>query len=365
MIFFIIGTRAQLIKMAPVMRAMDKRHAGYSLIFTGQHIATMDILLEDFGVTVKPEFAVNSREVTGVLQSVFWLARSLAGTIALLRKYKDNRTGNNNIVLVHGDTLSTLLGAVAAKLTGMQVAHVESGLRSFNLFHPFPEEITRLLTFRIMNIAFCPGKWAMDNIAEYKCEKINTINNTLLDAVRLLLGSKGRPDDNRKYAVVSVHRFENIFDRDKLVFIADSVIRMSEKYDILFVLHPATRNKLKSYGLYNKLKSHDNIHFKDRMNYSDFINLMARAEFVVTDGGSNQEELYYMGMPTLLLRKATERDEGVGSTVCLSKYNPSLIEEFINNPNKYRRDDIISTLDDISPSDIIVDTILDREKPGS
>lgn len=359
MIIYVIGTRAQLIKMAPVIRLTEQRQYDFVVIFTGQHVATMDLLLKDFGISSKPINAVSSREVTGIIQSVFWFLSAFIGTLRLLVRHRDKTSASGNIVVVHGDTLSTLLGALAGKLLMMRVAHVESGLRSFNLFHPFPEEITRLLTFRLMDIAFCPGSWALGNLSKYRCSKIDTINNTLLDGVQLVIDHDMNAGADSKYVVCSVHRFENIFDRGKLTLIVELISRISTNYRVLFVLHPATRKRLHAYCLYDDLNHLPNVEFRDRMTYGRFINLIAHAEFVVTDGGSNQEELSYMGVPTLLLRKATEREEGLGSTVCLSGYQADLIDAFLENPARYRKESQLKDVQSSSPSEIIINALVD------
>ena len=155
MITCIIGTRAQLVKMAPVIIEIEKRLLPFQIIMTGQHKNTMQTLLDDFGIQTLPQNLEPPREVSSIPRMIFWFPRLF---IKMLWKRKlfqgDGKTGS--WILVHGDTLSTLLGAGVGKFTQCKVAHIESGLRSRHFFNPFPEEITRLLVFYLGDIGFCP-----------------------------------------------------------------------------------------------------------------------------------------------------------------------------------------------------------------
>jgi UDP-N-acetylglucosamine 2-epimerase (non-hydrolysing) len=233
---------------------------------------------------------------------------------------------------VHGDTFSTLLGALAARLSGLKVAHIESGLRSFNLFHPFPEEATRLAIFRLTDIAFCPNAWAISNLSKYQMEKVDCGGNTLLDAVNYAMARPLHEDARCKhdeYGVVSLHRFENIFNRAQLTTILSLVEEAAKRHPLVFVLHPATRKKLIEFQLLERLSSNPRLLIRNRMTYVPFLQLLSRAQFAITDGGSNQEELSYLGIPTLLMRKATERIEGLDQNVTISSYDLQILRAFL------------------------------------
>jgi UDP-N-acetylglucosamine 2-epimerase (non-hydrolysing) len=185
MIHVIIGTKAQLIKMAPILKTLKMEGIDYNYISTGQHKATIDDILANFAIK-KPDYVLyDGKDITSVFQMLIWGIKNLFKTV--LHKKVIFKNDKKGIVLVHGDTFSTLLGAVMGKIGGLKVAHVESGLRSFNLFHPFPEEITRLLTFRLSDYMFCPGEWAQNNLVKYNGIKINTQLNTLYDSLRFAL----------------------------------------------------------------------------------------------------------------------------------------------------------------------------------
>ncbi|WP_374341254.1 UDP-N-acetyl glucosamine 2-epimerase [Azonexus sp.] len=359
MITVLLGTRAQLIKMAPVILELERRGWALRLILTGQHKETMDRLLADFGIRTPPVLLHDGREVTGIGQVLPWFAK------CLWRLWRDakpllGRRGAAGVILVHGDTFSTLLGAVAGRLAGLTVAHVESGLRSFNLMHPFPEELTRLAVFRLAHLAFCPDDWAAGNLAGHRLQAINTGGNTLLDALRVALAvDRPLPRETPPgvFGVVSLHRFENIFRQERLRHILSLVEEAAERHPLVFVLHPATRRNLEKFGLLARLEGNPRIGLWPRMGYFEFVSLISRAAFVITDGGSNQEELSYLDKPTLLMRQATERQEGVGRNIVLSGYDRDRLRAFLDGLET--RSLGAANLGAASPSAAIADALAD------
>ena len=338
MIHIIIGTKAQLIKMAPVMALLEKKSIPYNFIFTSQHKEKINDLLDNFNLK-KPDYILyrGKKDITSTFQMGIWFVSCV---VELWRNkitiFKNDKQG---IVLVHGDTFSTLLGALMGKLAGLKVGHVESGLRSFNLFHPFPEEITRLLTFKLSNSFFCSSNWAIQNLNNEKGEKINLENNTLIDSVNLALSLSERSNvtiPDKSFGIVSMHRYENIFNRENLDRCIKLIETLANKYPLLFILHLPTEKQLKKFNFYERLKSNPNIEMRPRYDYFDFIALLKKSELLITDGGSNQEECSYIGHPCLLLRQATERQEGLGENVVLSEYDENKALQFIKNLAAYK-----------------------------
>jgi len=331
MITCYIGTRAQLIKMAPVVLEIERRGMPLTLIMTGQHRETMQQLMIDFGMATAPVYLYEGREITGIVQMAGWFVSCCTRALRFPARFMPHPRGHANVVLVHGDTFSTLLGAVVGRLLGVDVAHVEAGLRSYHVFHPFPEELTRLIVFRLSRLSFCPGDWAFGNMKGYTTQAINTNGNTLRDALEAMLAFAPRQDAPfaGDYGIVSIHRFENIFNAAKLREIVALIDIAAARFPLAFVLHPATRKKLAEFGLMEILERHPSIKLLPRMGYADFVQLMRAARFVITDGGGNQEELSYLGIPTLLMRKATERKEGLGTTATLCNYDRPTLEAFL------------------------------------
>lgn len=354
MIHIIIGTKAQLIKMAPVMKSLSGRDIPYNYICTGQHKDTMEDIHRNFGIKAPDYTLYDGNDITSVTQMLGWAVKNLVRTL----HHKNEIFGRdtNGIVLVHGDTFSTLLGAIMAKAAGLKVAHIESGLRSYNLFHPFPEEITRVLTFKLSDYMFCAGEWAINNLGKFRSKAINTGVNTLYDSLRHAIPAIQNVSDVEipvdEYGVVTLHRFENIFSRAALNRVISIIERLSRRKKLLFIMHNPTLIKLRKYGFFEELKANPNIELRPRYDYFQFMRLVMNARFLVSDGGSNQEECFYLGKPVLLLRQATERMEGLGRNCVLSRYDDATIDAFINNIGSYQFDFLDCA---ISPSEIILE----------
>lgn len=355
MIHIIIGTKAQLVKMAPVMVNLTKRNIPFNFIYTGQHRETIEEMIEDFGVRNPDVILYNGPDITSVFSMVSWGFRILCA--AAIKRKNIFLGDEKGIVLVHGDTFSTLLGALMGRMAHLKIGHVESGLRSRNLFHPFPEEIIRILTIRLSHVLFCPGYWAIMNVASLKKEKVNTQGNTIYDTFFLTTNAHARTDHipDHPFVVVSLHRYENVFQREVFCNIIKLLEVMSLKHKLLFILHPPTEKQLHRFDLYERLVANDNISLRPRYHHSDFIFLLKKCEFVVTDGGSLQEECFYLGIPCLLFRKKTEREEGVGKNVILSNYKANIVKKFCDSYLLHKREVVYLN---ISPSRIIVDELV-------
>lgn len=338
MIHIVIGTKAQLIKMAPVMLALRSAGVPYRFISTGQHRDTMEDILTNFSLPAADVRLYAGKDITSIPAMALWSVRLLWRSAWHRQEiFGDATTG---LVLVHGDTFSTLLGAVMGRIAGQKVGHVEAGLRSFNWRHPFPEELTRLLTFRLADYLFCPGPWAVGNLARHRGEKIDTEANTLIDALQLALASAQSSKletPAQPFGVVSLHRFENIYSRTALERVLTLVEHIAQRHRLVFILHKPTTEKLRQFGLMERLEAHSQIELKARTDYFAFIRLLSAATFAVSDGGSNQEECYYLGKPLILLREATERQEGLGENCLLSRYDPRAVDRFLDNIEAYQR----------------------------
>ena len=325
-----IGTRAQLIKMAPVMLELERRQLPFVFVLTGQHCETMDELIADFAILTPPVKLYAGAEITGIAQMSRWFFLVLQKSIRLIKPYTKTQS---NILLVHGDTASTLVGALTAKWLRIPLHHVEGGLRSHHWFDPFPEEMIRVLVGRMADVAYCPGEWAAGNAGNYGGRVVNTATNTITDALELVLHRENGVNHDllatQPYCVVSIHRFENIFKPKRLHQVVEMVNVLAKDCPVIFVLHPATKKRLEMAGLFDTLAKNPAITLKPRMSYSRFIALAAKAQFVVTDGGGNQEELAYLAIPTIVARKVSERKDGLGSTTIINNLDPNGIRQFL------------------------------------
>lgn len=349
MIHIVIGTKAQLIKMAPIMRALLDSGLKYNFIHTGQHHETISDILTDFKLPDVDFYIKKNTDVTRKSQVPKWLTLCEKKTRKSSSCWK-GKVGPNNIVLVHGDTLSTIVGALAAKRVGMHCAHIESGLRSWSYLSPFPEELIRVLVFRMADILFCPDETALNNVRHLNKEIINTRGNTMIDATRYA-SQLSNNSVKEKFGVVSLHRYENIFNESRLKWLVNKIIEISHDRKLVFVMHPPTEERLRETGLLSQITESSNIEITPRMGYVRFVKLLSSAEFLVTDGGSNQEESSYLGLPCLVMRRTTERLEGVGDNVILSNYDDTIISDFFDNIASLQcRPDLPQR----SPSEIIV-----------
>lgn len=354
MIYVVLGTKAQLIKMAPVIRLLQERDFSFRFIHTGQHKETMKEMYRDFGLKDPDIYLYSGEDITSIFKITYWFIAIFFKSITMRKMiFPEN---NKSVVIIHGDTFSTLYGALIGRLFGFEVAHIESGLRSFRLFHPFPEEITRLLVFRLSSILYCPGAWAMENVKKYNKRIVNTQGNTLIDTIAISKNAdKSEVTDNsEQFGLVSLHRYENIFKKNQLEKIVSFLEMISSHHKLIFILHVPTRKQLIKFQLIERLRACKNIELEKRLSHPSFLRKLLDANFVITDGGSLQEETSYLGIPCLLFREATEREEGIGKNVILSKFDEKIITHFVNNFNSLRREEGVFQH---SPSEIIVDDL--------
>lgn len=335
-IYFMLGTRAQFIKVAPIMREMLNQGMAYTLIYTAQHRENIAEILEIYNLPAPNIIIYDYGEANTKSSFLRWFVTIFYKVLFQAKLY----IREPGILLTHGDTFTAWLAALMGKRAGCMVGHIESGCRSYNIFSPFPEEISRLITFHFTDIYFCADEWAVNNLKRYDGIKINMGANTMLDGVRYAVNYPAKTEfDFQKspYIMVSIHRFENIFTSRFAKVILPTLLDVANTCRLIFTLHPATRERLRALGMYDNLSTHPNITLHERFGFVDWIKLCSKAEFVITDGGSNQEELSYLGVPTLLFRYETERHEGLGENVVVSKFDKTIISNFIENPALYRK----------------------------
>lgn len=326
----LVGTKAQFIKTAPVLRELDRRGLGYRLVYTGQHSETFDALEAAFGTRPPDDVLVPGVEASTHASFLGWTVRHWQAVAKRLRTgaWRGVRLG-----LVHGDTASTLFGAIATRLAGAQVGHVEAGLRSPRLFEPFPEEIVRRAVSRLSSVHFAPDAAAVANLAGTRGKVVATGGNTLRDALAMALeriGGAPVQGGEGGYGIVSMHRSENLSKRPVFDMLLEEVVAAASRVPLRFVLHPATRERIQATGWLQRLRQVRGLELLERMDYPEFVRLLVNCRFLMTDGGSNQEEAAMLGLPTLLLRRATERADGLKDNVSLSGLRRAAIRTFVD-----------------------------------
>jgi UDP-N-acetylglucosamine 2-epimerase (non-hydrolysing) len=296
-ILHVVGARPNFMKVAPVLNALRAhKHVRQILVHTGQHYdANMsDVFFEQLGIPA-PDVNLAVGSGTHARQTAEIMVRFEP---VLLEAKPD-------LVLVYGDVNSTVAAALVCSKLGVQVGHVEAGLRSFD--RTMPEEINRMVTDRLADLLFTPSEDGDANLKKegVAAEKIFRVGNVMIDSLVKLLPLAERQSRNglpERYALVTLHRPANVDDGETLERILRSLVDVSRELAVVFPAHPRTRAKIAEFALKT-----DQLRVLDPLPYVDFLALQARAAVVITDSGGIQEETTYLGVPCLTVRENTER----------------------------------------------------------
>ena len=361
MILVVFGTTGELIKLAPVLLRLDARRHPYLLATTAQQVEQIPSFLEQFGLR-QPDLwlarGAGGRDLRVNSDIPGWVARVTRTWLRARRRVGHTlRDGPGRpLVLVHGDTMTTVLGSMIGRSLRATVAHIEGGLRSYDLRHPFPEELNRKLATALSRIHYAPGAWAASNLR--RGDVVDTGSNTIRDSLELVSDEDPAvvvPD--RPFGIVSVHRFELLNHRRLLTETIEVLAAAARTTPLLFVDHPVTIAALDRFGLARQFDGSSFVRIP-RLRFFDFVRLERRSAFVVTDSGGSQEECYYLDLPCLVHRVKTERREGLGENAILSEMSSDVLRDFLADPARFRRRTILSPG---SPSELIV---ADLERRG-
>lgn len=340
MIDVFIGTKAQYIKTAPLLRMLSEQREHYHLIDSGQHADFTRGLRASLGVKEPDVCLADNGDIASVGAAIVWMIKQLFTALFQPTYLREAVfSPGAGYCVIHGDTPSTLIALIMARRAGKRVAHLESGLSSFRWYRPFPEEMIRQLCARYCDLLFAPSDWAAANLEAMGVpgEIINIGQNTNVEALYYALGNARTAPRNKPYALVTIHRVETILSRRRLTFTVELVRALTERLPVTFVLHPPTVRKLKDFKLMKTLEETGNLELLSLMDHGNFLSLLRDAEFVITDGGSIQEEAYYLDTPCLVLRSETERQEGLGENVQMGQFDRAVIENFIAQYTDFRR----------------------------
>lgn len=311
-IMAIFGTRPEAIKMAPVVRELLKHpEIETKVCLTAQHREMLDQVVDLFQLPVDYDLDIMKQG-----QSLYDITdRVLLGLKEVLEKEKPD------LVLVHGDTTTTFSATLAAFYHQIDVGHVEAGLRTGNMYSPFPEEANRRLTSVLTTLHFAPTETARQNLLKenQKDDHIFTVGNSVIDALLAtvkkdyVFEDKELQDieEHKRIILVTTHRRENLGEPMRNVYRA--LRRLVETVPDTEVVFPVHRNPLVRQAVKEVLDGVPGIHLVDPMEYEPFTNLMARSAIILTDSGGIQEEAPSLGKPVLVLRDTTERPEAVAS----------------------------------------------------
>ncbi|MEZ0536738.1 non-hydrolyzing UDP-N-acetylglucosamine 2-epimerase [Caldicellulosiruptoraceae bacterium PP1] len=306
----VFGTRPEAIKMAPLVKELERSKDINSIVcVTAQHREMLDQVLDIFDIA--PQYDLNIMKHNQSLSSI--TSDVLINFEKVLEKEKPD------IVLVHGDTTTTFAASLAAYYKKIKIGHVEAGLRTFNKFSPFPEEMNRKLTGCLTDLHFAPTKRAKLNLLKEGVteESVFITGNTVIDALKTTVSKDyvfkesklNTIDFSKKVISMTAHRREN-FGRP-LENICDAVLEIVERYEDVLVIYPVHLNPNVRDVVYKKLSNNERILLIDPIDVEDMHNLMARSYLVLTDSGGLQEEAPSLGKPVIVLRDTTERPEAV------------------------------------------------------
>lgn len=366
-IMLVFGTRPEAIKMAPLVKAFQSQQDRFQTIVcvTGQHRQMLDQVLSIFDI--KPDYDLDIMKQGQDLYDV--TSRVLIGMRDVLGKV------NPDVVLVHGDTTTSTAAALAAFYKQIPVGHVEAGLRTNNIYSPWPEEMNRQLTGRIATYHFAPTPLSKENLIREGVNRgqIKVTGNTVIDALHLVLDKingdsvlqkdlqnelkeagydLARLEDDRRLVLITGHRRENF--GDGFIHICEAIKALAEKYpDVDFVypmhLNPNVRHPIREvFGekLLNSTGSNEaglkNVFFIEPLEYLSFVYLMGKADIVLTDSGGIQEEAPGLGKPVLVMRDTTERPEALeaGTVKLVGTDKEKIISEvslLLESPIEYEK----------------------------
>jgi UDP-N-acetylglucosamine 2-epimerase (non-hydrolysing) len=328
MIHFAIGTKAQFIKMAPLMHLLQTQGRCYHLLDLSQHGGLTGRILSDFNLDPAITRLRNDRRsVETYLQAAVWLGEGLrhvlSRRVAVKRRLFISQGG---VVLLHGDTLSTLMGLHLARAAGLPTALVEAGLTSERLLDPFPEEAIRRYVSARVDYLFAPDDTAAAWLARrrFRGVVVNTGYNTGRDALDLILARHAptSPAPAQGYGIVTLHRLETLSSQTRLRRAVRHILALAEALgDLHFYLHPPTENALNKIGLFDSIRQTARIKLFGLAPYPEFVAALNGSRFILTDGGSIQEEASYLDKPCLILRNRTERQDGLNRNAIISTWD--------------------------------------------
>lgn len=335
----VFGTRPEAIKMAPLVLALqtDERFEAVTTV-TAQHREMLDQVLEIFKIV--PDYDLN------IMHKKQTLTEITANVLTKLDQVI--KAVNPDIILVHGDTTTTFAASVAAFYNQVAIGHVEAGLRTWNKYSPFPEEMNRQMTDDLADLYFAPTEESKANLLKENqaAAKIFVTGNTAIDALEQTVSSDyqhellAKLDPGHKLILVTMHRRENQGQPMARVFrTLLEVVEQRPEVEVIYPVHLSPKVQKLAHEI---LGNHERIHLIAPLDVVDFHNLAAKSYFIMTDSGGVQEEAPSLGKPVLVLRDTTERPEGVSAgTLKLVGTEPAKVKaamlELLDDPNVYQQ----------------------------
>lgn len=331
-IYFFIGTKAQAIKCISLINFLScKPNLSVVIVNSGQHTKITESIFKNLNSKVNyVNLFSNKQNISKYLTGIIWTLKFIFKNIIFKTLGNKESKKNKSICIVHGDTVSTLLGLLWAKRNHCKVLHLESGLTSKSILNPFPEEAIRKITARFSDILVCFDADAFNRLKnKYKNKYVLKVSeNTIIETLGNLESEKVK---KRDLIIATLHRTENILSKKRLINFIKLLEKLSYKFEVRWYLHEPTLNSLKKY----KLKISKNINTFNLLEHEEFINLLKQSKLVITDGGSIQEECFYLGLTTIIWRNATERPYALNNNMFISNFDVAKSHDFVlDNVNK-------------------------------
>ena len=359
----IFGTRPEAIKMAPLIKELETREEIESIVcVTAQHREMLDQVLNTF--SIKPDYDLNIMKKGQTLSEI--TARVLRGIEEVLEKEKPN------IVLVHGDT-TTFASALAAFYQQISIGHVEAGLRTYNKYSPFPEEMNRQMVDCLTDMYFAPTNLSKENLVKegISPEKIYITGNTVIDAMSKTVDSNYKNEildwvGNYRLILLTAHRRENLGENMYSIF--NAVNKIVNEFDDVKVIYPMHLNSKVREIAQEVLGNNAKVKLIEPLEVFDFHNFQNKAYLILSDSGGVQEEAPSLGKPVIVLRDTTERPEGIeAGTLVLAGTEEANIYKITKNlledENKYKAmSKAVNPYGDGKASERIVDAIIEKFK---
>jgi len=337
-IIMVFGTRPEAIKMAPLVKEFQKHKDKIQTIVcvSGQHRQMLDQVLECFNIV--PDYDLSIMKQGQTLADIS--TRLLGSFTEVLMKEKPD------MVFVHGDTSTALVCALASYYLQIKVAHVEAGLRTYDIYSPFPEEFNRQAIDIITNLYFAPTNFAKQTLLnEHKDKNVFVTGNTVIDAINTTVNPNYKNEildwaKDSRLVLLTAHRRENLGENLHNIFKA--IRQVVDEHKDIKVVYPVHLNPIVQKAAQEELKNHERIRLIEPLDVIDFHNFMARAYLILTDSGGVQEEAPHLGKPVLVLRTTTERPEGVeaGTLKLVGVNKEDIYREFtllVDNKKEYEK----------------------------
>lgn len=305
----VFGTRPEAIKMAPLVKELEKRKEIESIVaVTAQHREMLDQVLETFDI--KPDYDLNIMKQGQTLGDV--TTRALQGLEGVIKDC------NPDIVLVHGDTTTTFAGALAAFYNRVSIGHVEAGLRTYDKYSPWPEEMNRQMVDCMTDMYFAPTDLSKENLLKQNIDasKIYVTGNTAIDAMSTTVENDYKHEvidwvGDSRMILLTAHRRENLGEPMRHIFTA--IKRLVDEFEDIKVVYPIHKNPLVREIANEILQGNDRVKLIEPLEVFDFHNFQNKSYIIMSDSGGIQEEAPSLGKPVLVLRDTTERPEGIAA----------------------------------------------------